>query len=130
MSWTVPADVPLVSDAAETLSALTKALGPYGEKDEAGSLRRPQASRTRASETSSAAGGWRGCRANFSRRMPSSPATRGRTGYSSCTTTACGRGGTGGGGMGYAVPAVLAAARLFPERQSRSTLAKCSPVWE
>lgn len=135
MSWTVPADVPLVSDAAQTLAALTKALGPYGGEG------RSRIAETAASIPDKGLGdefGGRRVARLLSELLPADAVVTCDAGENRLFILHDYRvrqGGTvlqpnGGGGMGYAVPAVLAVARLFPERQSRSTLAECSPVWE
>lgn len=121
ISWTVPADVPLVSDAAETLAALTKAVDHYEGQG-----------RSRVAQAAAGApdkalgeefGGRRVARLLGELLPPDAVVTcdAGENRLFILHDYRVRQGGTvlqpnGGGGMGYAVPAALAAARLFPER--------------
>lgn len=119
--WTVPADVPIVSDANSALVALAEAIGNasgHGIKRVAGAaVRIPD--RAFGDEF----GGRRVARM-LSELLPADAIVTCDAGENRLFMVhdyRVGPGGTmlqpnGGGGMGYAVPAALAAARLFPDR--------------
>lgn len=121
IGWTVPTDVPLVADAAAALEALATAVGSF---DGQGTARVAAVTERIPDRVLGEAFGGRRVARMLSELLPSDAVVTCDAGENRLFMVHDYRvrqGGTvlqpnGGGGMGYAVPAALAAARLFPER--------------